>query len=197
MALVSAGIGVKHNDAMVAVTVGDENFVGRWIDFRVGRAAEPRGIGAAGLWAGLSDLQYEFSVLREFQHVAIIVAIAADPDETFVVDIDPVLALEPVVAFSGAAPGFEQVALLVKYQDRRRRHAALGARWIERRGLFIVGERAWPLDHPDMVLRIDCDTGGLTHDPVVWKRLRPRSIDLKFWQVIGERRRKRKHARKK
>ena len=57
--------------------------------------------------AGFADLQHELSVLGEFQDVAIVVAVAADPDEAFVIDIDAVLVLEPIVTLSRSAPRFE------------------------------------------------------------------------------------------
>jgi hypothetical protein len=37
-----------------------------------------------------------------------------------------------------------------------------------------------------MILRIDGDARGLSHDPIVGKRLGPGCIDLKFWQVVGQ-----------
>ena len=81
----------------------------------------------------------------------------------------------PVVAevIAGAAPRFHDVAGLVEYEDRRRRHTALGARRIERGGFFVVGHRAWPLEHPDIVLRIDGDAADLAKDPVVGQWPRP------------------------
>ena len=78
------------------------------VDFRVGGAAEPCGIGASGLRARLADLQHELSVLGEFQHLAVIVAVAADPDKPLVVDIDAVFVFEPVVALSRPAPGLAE-----------------------------------------------------------------------------------------
>jgi hypothetical protein len=39
MPLVSAGIGIEYDDAVIAVAVGDVNLIGRRIDFGIGRAA--------------------------------------------------------------------------------------------------------------------------------------------------------------
>src|SRR5581483_10685021 len=41
----------------------------------------------------------------------------------------------------------------------------------------VVGERARPLEHPDIVLRIDRHAADLTEDPVMRQRLRPVRID--------------------
>src|SRR6185437_8554085 len=98
-----------------------------------GRTTELGRVVAVDLRAGLADLQDEFSVLREFQHLPVILAVAADPDESLRVDIDAVLVLEPVVALSRAAPGLEQIALLIELEHRGRRLAAFRTRWIEAR----------------------------------------------------------------
>src|SRR6185437_2131442 len=137
-------------------------------------------IGAAGRRTGLADLQHEFSVLGKFQHLAVVVAIAAEPDEALVIDIDAMLVLEPVIALARATPGAQHVPFLVKFDHRRRRHAAFGAWWNERRRLFIIGERARALDDPDVVLRIDRYACSLPHDPVVGERFGPRSVDLEL-----------------
>src|SRR4029077_9040216 len=110
VALVGAGVGIKHDDAMIAVTV-NEDFIGRWVDFRIGRPAQAARIGAACLRSGFADLQHELSVLSEFQDVTVVVAIAADPDEAFGIDIDAVLVFEPVVALAWPTPGLEQIAV--------------------------------------------------------------------------------------
>jgi hypothetical protein len=53
MPFVSTSVGIEHDDAVIAVAVGDEHFVSGGIDLSVGRAAETRRISAAGLRAGL------------------------------------------------------------------------------------------------------------------------------------------------
>jgi hypothetical protein len=186
VALVGAGVGIKHDDAMIAVTVGNEDFIGRWVDFRIGRPAQAARIGAACLRSGFADLQHELSVLSEFQDVTVVVAIAADPDEAFGIDIDAVLVFEPVVALAWPTPGLEQIAVRIELHHWRGRHAAFGAWRGKRRGLLVVGQRTRPLDDPDIVLRIDGDACGLSDDPVIWQRFRPGCIDLEFGKVVGE-----------
>ena len=62
--LVRAGIGIKHDDAVIAVTVGDEYFIGFGIDFSVRRAAEPGSVGAAGLRPRLPICNNELSIFE-------------------------------------------------------------------------------------------------------------------------------------
>ena len=52
----------------------------------------------------LADLQEEFPLRREFQDQAILLTIAGEPDEAFVVDMDAVLVLRPIIAFARPAP---------------------------------------------------------------------------------------------
>src|SRR5262249_46953591 len=48
-----------------------------------------------------------------------------------------------------------------------------------------------------MILRVDGDAGGLSHDPIVRQRFRPGGIDLELRQVVAKGRRDRKRASKK
>src|SRR5215213_2863637 len=150
---------------MVEVAVRDENLVRAWVDLHVARTAEARHVVAVRLRTGLADLKDEFALARELQEVPVLVAVPRDPDEPFRVDVDAVLVLGPVVARAGAAPGLDQVALLVELQDGRSRRAALRARRVEAGGLLVVGERARTLDDPDVILRIDGHARGLAHNP--------------------------------
>src|SRR5262249_15678469 len=149
------------------------------------------------LRAGSADLQHKLSVLGEFQHMAIVVTVAADPDESLVVNVDAVLVLEPVITLSRPAPAPEQIAVLIELHHWGRRRTTLGARWMERSRLFIFIYRTLSLDHPDMILRVDGDAGGLSHDPIVRQRFRAGGIDLELRQVVAKSRRDRKRASKK
>src|SRR5262249_59094950 len=112
---------------VIALAIGDVNLIRRWIVFGIGGATEAARFGAACLRAGLADLQHELSVLGELQHMTVVVAVPPDPDEALVIDIDAMLVLEPVIAFPGATPASEKVAVLVEFHHRRCRHAAFGA----------------------------------------------------------------------
>src|SRR5918993_5550816 len=99
--------------------------------------------------------------------------------------MDAVLVLRPVVALAGATPGLDQLAVRIELQHRGRWHAAFRARGAEARRLLVVGERLWPLHHPDMVLSIDRDARRLPHDPVIRQRLRPARVDLELRRLRG------------
>src|SRR5262249_44873547 len=105
VALVGAAVGVEHDHAMIEISVGDVDLVGLGIDLGVGRLAQASEVVAVGLVALLADLQHEFALARELQILAVLLAVAADPDEALVVDAHAVLVLRPVVAGSWTVPG--------------------------------------------------------------------------------------------
>ena len=70
--LVLAGVGVEHDDAMVAVAVGDVQLVGLLVDEGLGRQPQIRDVVAALARSRLADLHQEFAVLRELQHHVVV-----------------------------------------------------------------------------------------------------------------------------
>src|ERR1035438_1480814 len=126
---------------MVAIAVGDIDFACVLVDSGLGGVAELGGVVASLARRNLADLRGELAGEREFQDGVVIVGIAADPDETPLVDLDAVLAPDPLIALAGAAPGAQQIAVGVEFQDRRRRDAALRARRRQWSALPAVGAR--------------------------------------------------------
>src|SRR5262249_11151460 len=118
---------------MIEISVGDVDLVGLGIDLGVGRLAQASEVVAVGLVALLAGLQHEFALARELQILAVLLAVAADPDEALVVDAHTVLVLRPIVAGSGTAPGLHQLAVLVELHDRRGWCTALTGGRVERR----------------------------------------------------------------
>ena len=171
-----AGVGVEHDDAVIAVAVGDEQLVGARQHPRVRGAMHVRGVGVALALVALADLQDELAVERELQERVVghrlqagdaggRAVVAADPDEALVVDVDAVLALGPFEAVARAAPGLDEIAGGVEHHDRRR---GLGG---------ILGlQRARTVQHIDIVLRVDGDAGGVAELPLR-RHLRPGRID--------------------
>ena len=98
MALVGAGLAIEHDDAAVGIAVGGEHFLRGDIDRDIGRRAEPLGRIAVVALALLADLQHELAVHGELEQLAVLLAVAGEPDEIVVVDEDAVLALRPLVA---------------------------------------------------------------------------------------------------
>ena len=67
MPLVLAGVGIEHDHAMVAIAIGDIQFIGLRIDERLRRQPQIVGVVAALALARLADLHQELAVLRELQ----------------------------------------------------------------------------------------------------------------------------------
>src|SRR4030088_1730782 len=185
MPLVGAGGGIEHDDAAVAVAIGDIDFVGVLVYSGFSGLAELRGVVAALARRDLADLHHEFAVDGEFQNRVVVIGIAADPNKTSFVDLDAVLAPDPFIAFAGSAPRAQQIAVGIEFQHRWRRDAAFRTRRRQRRALLVVGQRTRPVDQPDMPLRIDGDAADLTENPVVRQWLWPGRIDRKGRNVTG------------
>ena len=110
-----AGVGIEHDDAVIAVAVGHEQLVGARMHPHIGGAMQVRGVGVALALVALADLHDELAVLRELQELIVgdrleagqavgRAVVAADPDEALVVDVDAVLALGPLVAAARRRP---------------------------------------------------------------------------------------------
>src|SRR6516225_4936862 len=183
-----AGVGVEHGDAVIEVTIGHIEFVGRRIDHHVGGAADAHLIQAVGLLGRLADRHQEFAVVGELHHHAVVLAVAAEPDIAFVVDEHTVLVLRPVIALGGlrSAPRLDHIARLVELDHRGRGVAAdrlvatLGA-------LVAIIHRARTLADPDIVVLVHEDAADLPEDPIVRQRFRPAGIDLEFRRLLRDR----------
>ena len=99
--LVGAGLRIEHHDAAIGIAVGGEHFLRGNIHRDIGRRAEPLGGIAVVALALLADLQHELAVHGELEELAVLLAVAGEPDEIVVVDEDAVLALGPFVAAPG------------------------------------------------------------------------------------------------
>ena len=145
------GIGVEHDDALVAVPVGDVQFVGLRIDEHLRRPFQVFDVVAAFALERMPDLHQEFSVLRELQNLIVGegarlacfgrgagpgllhlgihgAAVPANPDIALVVDGNSVVGVRPVVALAGSAPVPNQVAGFIEFENGRRGDAAIRAR---------------------------------------------------------------------
>lgn len=106
------------------VTVGNVNLIVGRVKLGACRLAKPGSVGAAGLCAAAADLQYELSVRCELQDLPVGCAVAGDPNEALVIDIDAVFILRPVVTLARAAPSAQQIACRIKLQYRGCRDTA-------------------------------------------------------------------------
>src|SRR6202040_3969818 len=144
---------------------------------------------AALTLTGLSDLHQEFPALSEFQDHIVIErgvardlnfrsrqswsagrrgspTVAADPDVPLIVHRDSMVGDWPVITFARSAPICEEVALLVKLQNRRRRRAAFRGGGTRCRVVFHSFERAPPMNDPNMVLTVDRYADGHSEEPM-------------------------------
>ena len=156
-ALERAGIRIEDGDAMIAVTVGHEQFVRRRMDPDVRGPMQIRRVGIALALVAVTDLHDELAVLRELQKLVVGnglesgqairgTRVSAEPDEALVVDMDAMLAFRPFIAVAGPTPGLDVIARGIEHDHRRRGH----------RGVFRL-KRPRTMQHPDVVLRIDRD----------------------------------------
>ena len=146
---------------------------------------QPRRVVAAAERAGAADLQQERPVAGELQDLPVAVGVAADPDVVHVVDEEAVLPVGPLVAVTGTAPGLDDVAFLVELDHRRRGDAALRGRRVGRGAALALGQRPRPVQHPDVVARVDRHADDVTEQPLVGKRLRPEWIHLQLLSRHG------------
>ena len=134
---------------------------------------------------GLADLHHELAVAGELQDEAVVLVIAAEPDEVLLIDADAVLLLGPVVAL----PGPPQACTTLPSGSNSITGGA-GTQHLARGGfgggeLLAARQAARALDDPDVVALVDRDAGDLAERPVVRQRLRPERIDLEFRHVGG------------
>src|SRR5205814_2474069 len=97
--------------------------------------------------------------------------VATQPHEAFVVDMDSVLSLRPFVTVTVASPGFDVVARRIEHDHGRRRL-----------GRILGLERPWPMQNPDIVAPIDCDTRRVSQFPLR-RHLWPGPIDFEGRQT--------------
>jgi hypothetical protein len=178
MPLVSAGVGIEHDHAPVAVAVGDEELVGGRVHGEAGGLVDVGSVVAAATRAMLADLEQELARRRELEQIGVLVAVAADPDVVLAVDVDAVLDVRPVVALAGSAPRLEKVAVEIELQDRRRRLATV--RGLVAQVVVVLVSRTGPMDHPDAIVRIHRDARHLSQEPVVGEMLRPVRVGLEL-----------------
>jgi hypothetical protein len=95
----------------------------------------------------------------------------------FVVDVDAVVGLGPLVALSRATPGFDEISGRIEREHRRRSAATFA--YLELQRLFVIVERGrTAMNDPDIVLIVHPDPDGRSEQPVIRQRLRPKRVDL-------------------
>ncbi len=126
----------------------------------------------------LADLQEKFPLLVELQDLSIRVSIPANPDISFVIDGDAVVALRPLVSRARTSPGIDQISCRVKFQNGRSHLAAHADRRSGIRAFEIVFNGPRPMNDPDVILGIDGQADGGSLHPMIRQRFRPVGIDF-------------------
>src|SRR2546426_8862896 len=190
VALVGAGVGVEHDDAAVAVAVGNKHLVGLVIHGDACRPAQVRCVVAVDGHATLADLEQKLSVPGELEDLAVAVAVTGEPDIVPGVNGDAVLAapgtsitiqapfrraglalrerrvqsssIEPLVLapFARAAPSLDVPAVRAEFDNGRSRYVSI------LRGVAFL-ERVRAVKHPDIAVGIRGCSADTTQQPVV------------------------------
>jgi hypothetical protein len=162
----------------VAIAVRDEHLVGLRVHERVGRALHAFGIGVATALVVASELEEKPALRGELQQHVIgplcqrcgCRTAATDPHVVFVIDKDSVLAVGPVEACRGAAPGVDKLSGGVQFNHRWRRLPA-------------VHDGPRTMQDPDVIVAVHRDGGRLTQSPLV-REVGPGRIDLKHRHLV-------------
>ena len=125
-------------------------------------------------------MQDELSFHRELEQLPVLLAVTGEPDEVVIVDENPVLALGPFVAQAETAPVADEVARLIKDEDRGSGDAALRFGRVLLGGTLSLSERARPMHDPDTLVFVRGDARDLPQYPIVREHLRPERIDLEL-----------------
>ena len=184
MPLVGEGVRIKDDDAMVAVAIGDIEFIGAGIDPEIGGLAKLPRVLIALAWAGLAELFDELSIARELQQKTVVLVVAAE-QHGVADDAYAMLLLWPFITRAFTAPGLNDIAFLIELDHGRRRDAARRLCRLLRCGGFEAGQAARPLDDPDMILLIDSNACDLSEGPVVGQGLWPIGVDFKLRRIGG------------
>ena len=142
-------------------------------------------LSAASPWRASPTCMHELAVLRELQDVAVVrAAVAANPDEALVVDVEAVVGRRPRVTRTALpAPAAEQGAVRVELENRRRDLAALARLLVDRAFDFV--EHVGAMHDPHVILGINPETDRLALVHAVGQRLRERRIDLEPRRLNG------------
>src|SRR5438093_2284789 len=104
LTFVRSGLSIEHDDSMIQVSIGDVEFVRRFIDDQRGRTAEILCVIASAVSSAVANLHEEFSVVSEFKNLIVLLPSPGKPDVVLRIHIYAVLQLWPFISFAGAAP---------------------------------------------------------------------------------------------
>src|ERR1700721_3763137 len=127
----------------------------------------------------MAYLQQKFAIPRELEDLRIFRTSTCNPDVVLGIDVNPMFQFRPFISGSGSAPRRDDISGLVEFDDRRSRMPACAG--------FIWLQGGRPMDDPNMILRISCDSRYRPDQPLVRKRFRPKGVHSKrghhFWRL--------------
>ena len=104
MTFVRSALSIEHDDSMIHVSIGDVEFVRRFIDDQRRRTAEILCVIASAVSSAVANLHEEFSVVCEFKNLIVLLSGPGKPDVVLRININAVLQLWPFISLAGAAP---------------------------------------------------------------------------------------------
>ena len=155
--LVRPGRRVEHDDPVIHIAVGNIQLVRRAVDDQIGSRTEIRRVVAAFALSRLANLHQELAAARELQDVRVLLTAATQPHVVFVVDVDAMFELWPVVAGTRTAPRRDERPIRIELEDRRRRFPD--------RSRLVRLQCRWPMGNPHVIACIDRDAGNGADDP--------------------------------
>jgi hypothetical protein len=174
-------IRIEHDNAVIAVTVGDKQLIRLLAEPHIRSTVNILRVRISLALVAVPDLHDEFAVLGELQQLIVgnrfearqtirWTIVSADPNEAFGIDMDSMLTLRPFKTVSRSAPRLHEIAIGVKDHHRWRSHWSL-----------IWFERARTVQKPNIVLRVDGETGSIAQLPFGWN-FRPSFIHFESRQ---------------
>src|SRR5713101_4590257 len=182
-ALISAGIHVVHQDALVEEPVRDEDLAGIFIEIESSDSGRKDGgllvillhLRRRYLGPAMPEVPQKFSVAIELDD-AVAGRGARYPYVALPIDAQRLEPAGPTWDVIGASPSFENVAVGIELQDLRSEHAAFAARRLGGRAQLIGPRIGLAIQHPDVIVLIHIDVDDLLHAPLVRQRLGPEGI---------------------
>src|SRR5688572_2873361 len=168
--------GLEHDDAPVAIAVGDERFVRFWINPDARGSAKQRRVVAAGVLVHRANRQHMLAFARELHHA--VMHVRTDPHEVVVIDEDAMWIARPLRhVLRAVAERAHDLARRIEFEHCWRGLTAFAERRLLDQAELFFGQRLRQVRDPDMLARIHVYPGHRTQDPVVRQLERPRRID--------------------
>src|ERR1700722_16954145 len=98
------------------------------------------------------------------------------------------LRLRPFESPSRSAPALDEVSRCIEFHNGWRRDTAVSLRRLQVReysftvSFALTVQRLWPMNDPDITLRVDGNPGNVPQNPIPFGKLGPGGIYLEHWR---------------